>query len=165
MSWHKPPTARRPGAPPPGDKPKLPVARGYDSDPAIRAYYKTAEWARVRKLCLTFNPVCQLIVNGEQCHQPARIAHQLISPRVNPNKVYDWQNIVMVCDAHHPDTPGEPIDSNNVYAITNGILGATFDPNTLIARMRGTALPSDNGRDGKPGSYHTVESLLKRLKR
>src|SRR5882672_1802287 len=99
-------TPRKPGAwrPPTAKLPTSSVPRAkskWSDDPAIRAYYKTAEWQRVRKLCLTFNPVCQLIENGEQCHEPARIAHHLISPRVNPSKVYDWQNIVMVCDAHH----------------------------------------------------------------
>jgi len=136
---------------------------GYDDDPTVRAYYKRAEWTKLRALCKSLNGRCQYIgLDGEQCTQPSRIAHHLISPRVNPSRVYDWQNLVMVCESHHPDEAGEPLDTPATYAITIGILGATFDPNTLIAKLQEVG---QRGMADKPGEYHTVESLLKRLKR
>lgn len=107
-------------------------------DDSVRALYKSARWLKFRETVKACNGQCQRILNGEQCHNPAKIIHHVISPKVSPSLFLDWRNTVAVCSEHHPDSSGEPLNTvePNRYAITHGILGATYDVNEFIAKLR-----------------------------
>ena len=139
---NKPPTAKSPYASLKG----FPTAqnkhgKGGES-PELRAMYKTAVWLRVRACCQSLNPMCQRLIGDEQCHASSKLAHHIVSPRVDPSKFLNWENILMVCASHHPRTAGEPVDSDARYVLTHGLLGATFDANELLARLRNGRSPA-----------------------
>jgi|GEM_PF-4013353 hypothetical protein len=129
----KPPTAQLPEI-------KTPIAKTTNRahDDSVRALYKTARWLKFAEMVKAYNPVCQRIVNGEQCHSAAKIIHHILSPKKCPSLFLDWRNVVGVCTEHHPDSSGEPLNIPvpNRYAITKGIMGATYDSNVLIAKLR-----------------------------
>jgi hypothetical protein len=135
MSWTRPPVAKHPHA-----DMKVPTAksthRGHDDK--VRHLYKTAQWLKFREQVKSCNPRCQRIINGEQCTQPSKLVHHIISPKVAPSLCYDWRNVLGVCAEHHPDTAGEPLNlpAPNVYSIIQGILNATYDANEFIAKLR-----------------------------
>jgi|HubBroStandDraft_3_1064219.scaffolds.fasta_scaffold451469_2 hypothetical protein len=130
MAWLKPPTAKR-------QEWNTPVAkcnRDDDRD-ALRSLYKKTRWLRFAASVKTCNPQCQRTVNGEQCHQASKIVHHLVSPKVRPELFLDWQYVVAICAEHHETSTGENLNSPHTYAITRGILGASVDPNEVIAKL------------------------------
>jgi hypothetical protein len=74
----------------------------------IRKLYATRRWMRVRNHALYRNQPCQrLLEDGKRCEHGATIAHHIVSPRENPDLMYDTANLLCVCAAHHPNTEGE----------------------------------------------------------
>lgn len=79
-------------------------------DPIWRLY-NCAAWFRFRKVFIDIgNSVCQRIDNGVQCRMPVKILHHIISPRKG-GAMYSWTNVVGVCEHHHPNTEGEPVEN------------------------------------------------------
>ncbi len=71
------------------------------NDPVNRLYW-LASWFRFKLHCLNRNPICQRIIRGEQCHNPAWVVHHLISPRERPDLFLDATNVVCLCANCHP---------------------------------------------------------------
>jgi hypothetical protein len=99
----------------------------------IDRWYCNMPWRKCRASCLTFNPRCQAIVNGEQCTQAACIGHHLISPYKDRSLFLSWFNVVMVCAEHHP--PGEGAGPDERYVTTYGMFGASCEPNETIFKL------------------------------
>jgi hypothetical protein len=71
--------------------------------------YGREPWPSFRLSMLNFNPICQRILkDGEQCHEPARIVHHLMSPRVRPDLFVDPKNVACLCAGCHPPDEGTP---------------------------------------------------------
>jgi len=105
---------------------------------AVAKLYDCAPWRKFKAFVLGLNPQCQRLIGDEQCHALATVVHHLISPRVNMSLFLDWRNVVCVCAPHHPGgRAGEPLDTPATYAITQGMLGDTCNPNETIKRLRG----------------------------
>jgi hypothetical protein len=70
-------------------------------------------WRRLSKVCRTMNPICQRIVRDpltgkmEQCHNPATLAHHIISPRQG-GAMFDLKNLLALCEHCHPPDEGTP---------------------------------------------------------
>jgi hypothetical protein len=78
------------------------------NDPIWRELYGS-RWERFKRfLSVQGNVICQRLVNGQRCEELVAIYHHLISPRERPDLVYDPHNVIGLCRAHHPDTPGTP---------------------------------------------------------
>jgi hypothetical protein len=77
--------------------------------------YSCAAWVRFRLSFMTCNPICQRVIDGKQCTATATatICHHIVSPRVNPQDRYSYNNVKAVCEKHHPVSSGEPIESLN----------------------------------------------------
>lgn len=54
------------------------------------------------------NVICQRVVNGHRCETPTKIFHHLISPKVRPDLMYDYRNVIGLCQPHHPPDEGTP---------------------------------------------------------
>jgi hypothetical protein len=85
--------------------------------------YRCAAWPRCRDSFLSCNPICQrLCEDGKQCHEAASICHHILSPRVRPDLMYAFSNLKAVCEAHHPNTEGEPLENldrlSEIYVAT-----------------------------------------------
>ncbi len=133
----RPPTAKSPYA-----DSKVPTAKAKAPLSEIDRWYDRMPWRRCKASVLTCNPICQrLLENGEQCHNAARIVHHLISPHVARSFFFDWRILVALCPEHHETTEGENLTAPHRYAITNGLLGATADPNAIIWRLQQGLLP------------------------
>src|SRR2546423_12174942 len=113
MSWLKPPTAKLPEV-------KTPVAKSERDRDSMRPLYKTARWVKFAALVKNCNPQCQRTVNGQQCTQPSKVVHHLVSPRVRPELFLDWQYVVAICAEHHETSEGENLAEPHTYAITQG---------------------------------------------
>jgi hypothetical protein len=135
MAWLKPPTAQSPHVQ------GVPQAKGIaasDKKDEIAKWYDRVAWRRFKANVLTYNPRCQCVVNGQQCTEPATVAHHIISPRVDRSLFLSWQNIVCICAEHHVTTEGERLTNPATYALTHAMFGATCDPNQTIAYLRGS---------------------------
>ena len=75
---------------------------------AIDRLYGTIRWLRFRDLILRHRPICQKLVRGQQCSNPARIIHHLISPRVDISKFVDPKNVLALCETCHTPEEGTP---------------------------------------------------------
>ena len=73
----------------------------------IRKLYHTKRWERFAWYMLCRNQPCQRLVDGKRCEHAAKICHHVISPRTQLALMFDGQNILCVCAAHHPNTQGE----------------------------------------------------------
>ncbi len=94
--------------------------REYDqrnADP-IRRLYHTKRWEHFCDYMLARNVLCQRLVDGKQCEQFAKICHHIVSPRVELHRMFDAENILCVCIAHHPNTEGELDVTRYVQTIT-----------------------------------------------
>ena len=135
--WRKPPTAKR-------QEWNTPVAKSNRESysDSMRPLYKTARWLKFAAMVKNCNPQCQRTVNGEQCTQPSKVVHHLVSPKIRPELFLDWQYVVAICAEHHETSEGENLNAPHTYAITRGILGASVDPNTIIAKLSNPYLAS-----------------------
>lgn len=70
--------------------------------------YGTVRWLRFRELILHRRPMCQKIVRGQPCRNPAHVIHHLISPRVDISKFIDPENVLALCDTCHTPEEGTP---------------------------------------------------------
>ena len=70
--------------------------------------YHRQPWISFRVAMLTQNPICQKIIDGEQCHAPARLVHHLWSPRVRPDLFVEPKNVLCLCERCHPSDEGTP---------------------------------------------------------
>jgi hypothetical protein len=83
------------------------------TDP-IRALYASVAWRRFRAWILSFNPVCQALVEHpttmqmEQCHAAATEVHHIISPRERRDLMFTASNVICLCTLHHHKGQGEP---------------------------------------------------------
>lgn len=68
------------------------------------AFYDSWRWRqRTSPLIRQYNPICQRIFDdGTQCNKPCTVVHHLIAPDVDMRKAHAWDNLVAVCDTHHP---------------------------------------------------------------
>lgn len=82
--------------------------------------YRRKHWLKLfRPRFLANNPICQRVINGDRCHEPAHQLHHLIEPRT-VEQFYDWRNIIGLCPGHHAPWKGTPDWKINVdYAPTN----------------------------------------------
>jgi hypothetical protein len=86
----------------------------------LRRLYRTKRWIHFRDHMISRNPLCQRILeSGKRCEQFSKIAHHIISPRVNPELMFDAENILCVCVSHHPNTEGEEDPSRYVQTVTD----------------------------------------------
>jgi hypothetical protein len=73
-----------------------------------RLYHTATYKLRFQPAMKRQNPVCQRIVDGEQCHNASTVLHHVREPQ-NATEFYDPCNCAMLCAAHHPGgRPGTP---------------------------------------------------------
>jgi 5-methylcytosine-specific restriction protein A len=90
-----------------------------NSDEVMKEY-RTARWMRMKQYMLRNNVMCQRILDDDtRCYKWATILHHIVSPRVDPDRMYDAENIICVCSAHHPNTPGEVDTSRYLPTVTD----------------------------------------------
>ena len=68
--------------------------------------YQRTRWLRFRNWIHAQNPICQRINRGEQCRNPSKICHHLISPRRDPSRFLDATAVCMLCEHCHPPDEG-----------------------------------------------------------
>jgi hypothetical protein len=78
-------------------------------DSNIKSMYDRAVWRkRFSPMMLRLNPICQRLVfdrvrgTTEQCHNPAKVVHHIISPRTDPTLFLQPRNVACLCDSCHP---------------------------------------------------------------
>jgi hypothetical protein len=81
--------------------------------------YQTRSWKLFRAWFVRMNPACQLIVDGQQCGQPARVVHHRRGLRSHPEDLTAAEHCASLCAAHHHhgdgDRPGDeytPTETN-----------------------------------------------------
>lgn len=89
------------------DRKKEYYAEREKNDP-VRAMYRTAAWARFKRIRFNRNPMCQRLIDGVQCRWPATLLHHLISPRQRPDLFLEPANTVGLCANCHPPDEGTP---------------------------------------------------------
>lgn len=67
-----------------------------------RKRYQTAAWHRFRFHILNRNPICQKLIHGRQCREPAMVVHHLLSPRQRPDLFLEPHNVLALCANCHP---------------------------------------------------------------
>ena len=94
--------------------------REYDerNSDEVRKLYHTKRWEHFTWYMIVRNPQCQRLVDGKQCEQFSKICHHIVSPREALHLMFDAENILCVCVAHHPPTQGEPDVTRYVKTIT-----------------------------------------------
>jgi hypothetical protein len=70
--------------------------------------YGRVRWLTFREFILHRRPMCQRLVKGAECRNPARIVHHLISPRVDMSKFVDADNVLALCEMCHTPEEGTP---------------------------------------------------------
>jgi|SRR5258708_39661911 len=91
--------------------------RQIEKDEVDRMYDQRA-WRRFRQWVLRLNPICQRIVDGQQCMSFAVEVHHVISPRVDPNRFRDATNVLCLCKRHHHKEEGEDLSKQRSYVPT-----------------------------------------------
>jgi hypothetical protein len=87
---------------------------------SVMKLYRTQRWERFKIYMRSRNPLCQrLLDNGKQCDRIAVILHHIVSPRVNLALMFDAENVLCVCESHHPNTVGEMDVTRYVKTITD----------------------------------------------
>jgi 5-methylcytosine-specific restriction protein A len=84
----------------------------------VRKLYHTKRWEHFTSYAIRKNPQCQRIVDGKRCEQFSKVCHHIVSPRVKLHLMFDLANILCVCFAHHPNTPGEEDLTRYVPTVT-----------------------------------------------
>lgn len=75
---------------------------------AVDLMYGRVRWINFREFILHRRPMCQRLVKGEPCRNPARIVHHLISPRSDISKFTDPNNVLALCETCHTPEEGTP---------------------------------------------------------
>ncbi len=73
---------------------------------AVTKWIRGRDWANISQTYRSRNPICQAIVDGEQCHAPAELVHHIVSPAENWDIRHDWKNLVSLCMKHHTPHAG-----------------------------------------------------------
>jgi hypothetical protein len=81
----------------------------------VRKLYKRSFWLRFQAWFLRHHPVCQRVIDGIRCLQPAKVVHHVMSPRDRPDLFLDEDNCRAVCLAHHHG--GQGAGPDEVYAV------------------------------------------------
>jgi hypothetical protein len=97
-------------------KTKERINEGRRSD-EVRKLYKRTFWIEFREWFLRKHPVCQRVIDGKRCLQPATVVHHMLSPRDRPDLFLDEDNCRAVCAPHHPT--GQGAGPDEVYAVDN----------------------------------------------
>jgi hypothetical protein len=86
----------------------------------VMKWYRTQRWERLKIYMRSLNPLCQRICdNGQRCIYPSAILHHIVSPRERPDLMYDSENLLCVCEDHHPTTAGETDVTRYVKTVTD----------------------------------------------
>lgn len=97
-------------------------AKAIDADRRVNdptyALYHTTRWTNFRQWFLRLNPLCQLVVEGEQCSSIASLVHHRVSPRQDHALMFDATNCVALCAAHHHHHEGDVGDETYVPTVT-----------------------------------------------
>ena len=80
--------------------------------------YQTPRWKNFRSWLLARNPICQLIVDGQQCTKIANTVHHLKAVRKYPDLLLVASNCVCLCPGHHDHRPGEDENDERKFAPT-----------------------------------------------
>ena len=81
---------------------------GERNSDSVMKLYRTQRWERFKRCMRARNPLCQRILEDcTQCEQFSTILHHIVSPRVDLSRMFDAENILCVCESHHPNTVGE----------------------------------------------------------
>jgi hypothetical protein len=80
----------------------------------VRKLYNRTFWIRFRDWFIRHHPVCQRVIDGARCLQPATVVHHMLSPRDRPDLFISEENCRAVCAPHHPTGQGATPDQ--VYA-------------------------------------------------
>jgi 5-methylcytosine-specific restriction enzyme A len=98
---------------------KAQAERDARNSDVVMKWYRTQRWERIKIYMRSLNPLCQRICdNGQRCIYPSAILHHIISPRVRPDLMYDAENLICVCEDHHPNTEGEEDLTRYVKTVT-----------------------------------------------
>jgi len=81
----------------------------------VRKLYKRSFWIRFQAWFLRKHPVCQRVIDGIRCLQPATVVHHMLSPRDRPDLFIDEDNCRAVCASHHHG--GQGAGPDEVYAV------------------------------------------------
>jgi hypothetical protein len=127
-----------------------------------RNLYGRAAWEGVNgmsKTVLRHNPLCQRIIDGQQCLQPATDVHHLCEHNGDPAKFFDWSQVVAVCKSCH--FPGEG-DPGYQYSPTMGLDHARYVHDGVEVDWTGQVI-----KGAKPVvlGYSSIRDILKRNKR
>jgi hypothetical protein len=98
------------------DNSRMQAERFRKTEDDIWKMYNGSRWERFRQAILGQNPICQRLVDGQQCRHVARVVHHVISPRVRPDLFVEPQNVKCVCFFHHSPNEGEPDPSPEALA-------------------------------------------------
>jgi len=69
------------------------------AEAALYAFYRSADWLRLRNIKLAKNPVCQ----WHQCTAFAQDVHHLEPVRTAWHKRFDLSNLQSLCHVHHTE--------------------------------------------------------------
>ena len=103
------------------------------------------------------NTICQRVVNGVRCKDVARFFHHIIDQKAQPRLIFDYRNVVAVCDSHHPPDTDSEQDSYE-YVPTVYRAPMTYDPLPEPVAWPGMKVP-----DGKSGLLWTRPNRLREL--
>lgn len=93
------------------DNPVAAQRRTYDHERKQHTTWRLygAAWERLKVwLKGQGNVQCQKLTAGYRCTRPVEIFHHLISPKVDPTKMYVVQNVIGLCRQCHPPDEGTP---------------------------------------------------------
>jgi 5-methylcytosine-specific restriction endonuclease McrA len=81
----------------------------YRNDDKWHKFYHSKPWFDFRATVIMQNPICmRLFAPGQQCREPAKVVHHLISPRQVAGMALAPQNVVATCSGCHAGgKPGE----------------------------------------------------------
>jgi len=77
------------------------------ADATVYAFYRSADWLRLRKIKLAHNPVCEWY----GCTEFAQDVHHLEPVRAAWNRRLDLANLQSLCHRHHTDATNKEISA------------------------------------------------------
>jgi hypothetical protein len=89
-------------------------------DKASQAFYQTSQWRyRTQPTMMAYNQPCQFLVDGTtRCLHPPKFVHHIRSPKTHPELGHKPENLVCLCDLHHPPTEGDDPLNPRAYVPT-----------------------------------------------
>lgn len=76
------------------------------ADSEIRKMYNSTRWFAFRGMMLARRPICQKMIRGVRCTNPARVIHHLLSPRTHPQFFIDPARVLALCPTCHTPEQG-----------------------------------------------------------